>query len=111
MSYYFLAQYDLVRQNLDRARTYAPSSARELFLYAMSYENEGNADETLKYLRQAIALEPSNGRFYCHLGVALLAKNEIEPAREAFTNAIRHKADFCLASLRVREGDGEGEEI
>jgi uncharacterized protein HemY len=47
-------------------------------------------------LRQAIALEPSNARFYCHLGVALLEKNEIEPAREAFTEAIRHKSDFAL---------------
>lgn len=99
VSYYYLGQYEKVRQSLDRETM--PLPARSLFLYAMSYENEGKADQTIAYLQKAIALEPGNARFQCHLGVALLQKSENQAARHAFTEAVRLDSAFALPHFEL----------
>jgi predicted Zn-dependent protease len=98
-SYYFLGQYDEVRHSLDRGRKPLPS--RALFLYAMSYENEGNPNQAVVYLQKAVALEPKNARFRCHLGVALLQKNQKQAARQAFTEAARLDPAFALPHFEL----------
>jgi tetratricopeptide (TPR) repeat protein len=95
VSHYFLGEYEDVRRSLDQALELSPNSARYLFLYAISYGNEGRSDE-VEYLRRAVALDPSNARFRCHLGAALLRQNRTNEALQAFELAVQLKPDYAL---------------
>lgn len=81
----------------------APSSARESFLYAMSWENQLNLDDTIKYLRPAIAFESSNARFHCHLGAAAREK-KFGAAAEELETSIRLPSSLAPALYKLNRG-------
>lgn len=110
VSYYFLEDYNSVRKSLDQALAIAPQTAQYLFLYAITYENEGHDAEAVNLLKRTIALDPENARFELHLGTALLRENQIEGARQALLRAIALKPDYAvphyyLGKILAREGE------
>ncbi len=68
ISYYFLRNYTEARRSLARA-----------------FE-----------LNAAIALQPDNARFHCHLGILLMRENEYTKAEESLKKAAQLKPEYAL---------------
>ena len=96
ISYYFLRHYTEARKSLERAIEVNPKSATAIFMAALASGNEGQPQAAERYLRRAIALQPDNARFHCHLGILLMRLNEYAKAEEALKRSAQLKPDYAL---------------
>ena len=87
ISQYLLRHYADARQNLTRAFELNPRSATAIFMAALASGGEGEPRQAERYLRRAIALQPDNARFHCHLGILLMRLNEYSKAEESLKRA------------------------
>ena len=72
----------------------------ELALVAMKY---GMPDEAIRYLNNALSLDPNHQPSYFLLGLALSQKKNYKESAEAFEKSLELKPDDCEA--RIRLGD------
>ncbi len=63
---------------------------------ALAWANEGKPQESERYLRRAIALQPDNARFHCHMGILLMRENHNAEAEESFKKAVQLKPGYAL---------------
>lgn len=96
ISQYLLRHYAEARQNLTRAFELNPRSATAIFMAALASAGEGEPREAERYLRHAIALQPDNARFHCHLGILLMRLNEYSKAEESLKRAAQLKPEYPL---------------
>lgn len=96
ISYYFLRHYSEAHQSFTRAFEINPRSATAIFMAALAAANEGQPKEAERLLRRAIALQPDNTRFHCHLGIVLIRQNEYEKAELSLKRAAQLKPDYPL---------------
>ena len=96
ISQYLLRHYADARQNLTRAFELNPRSATAIFMAALASGGEGEPRQAERYLRRAIALQPDNARFHCHLGILLIRLNEYSKAEESLKRAAQLKPEYPL---------------
>ena len=70
----------------------------------------GNPEDAVACFARAAEIDPKNAIVWNDLGVALFLSNQIQPAVEAFQNAIHYDAKFPdayikLATVASRAGD------
>jgi tetratricopeptide (TPR) repeat protein len=96
ISSYFLRHYTQARQSLARAFELNPKSAVAVFMAALAAASEGKPPEAEEYFRRAIALQPDNSRFHCHLGILLMRQTEYTKAEESLKTAAQLKPEYAL---------------
>jgi tetratricopeptide (TPR) repeat protein len=96
ISQYLLRHYTDARQNLARASELNPRSATAIFMAALASASDGQTQEAERYLRRAIALQPDNARFHCHLGILLMRLNDYPKAEESLKKAAQLKPEYAL---------------
>lgn len=73
---------DVVRKRPDNPRGYAGVGA-------VLFNQEGDLDEAIRYLRKAIELGPMDGRVHRNLGTALLERGDVDAAIDAYGETAR----------------------
>jgi predicted Zn-dependent protease len=63
--------------------------------------NLGKLDQSEQGLRRAIALQPNNARFHCHLGILLMRESKYEKAEESFRKAVALRPDYALSHYEL----------
>jgi predicted Zn-dependent protease len=63
--------------------------------------NRGRTAEAEQCLRRAIALQPGNARFYCHLGILLTRANRHPEAEASLRKAIQLKPEYALSHYEL----------
>ena len=102
VSSYFLRLYEEAVKNLARALQTQPQLRRErLFVQYIALANLGKLDEAEGSLRGAIALQPTNARLYCHLGILLERKDNNAEAERFFRKAIQLKPGYALSHYEL----------
>lgn len=101
ISYYFLRHYADARKSLERAFQLNQSSAAAVFVEGLAWAGEGNPKEAERCLRQAMALQPENARFHCHLGILLMRANQNREAEDSFDKAIALKPEYALSHYEL----------
>ena len=61
----------------------------------------GKHAEAEQCFRRAIALQPENARFHCHLGMLLMRQNQYAKAEESFRKAIELKPAYGLSHYEL----------
>ena len=65
-------------------------------MQSIALGNLGNIDGAEQSLRRAIALDPSDARLHCHLGILLMRRNESREAQSSFRKSIQLTPDYAL---------------
>jgi tetratricopeptide (TPR) repeat protein len=73
-----------------------PTLAASVFVEGLAWANEGHPEEAKKCIRRAIALEPDNARFHCHMGILFLRENQYSEAEQSFRKSIELKPEYAL---------------
>ncbi len=68
--------------------------------FSYLFNDPKDFNEAEKHFRHSIKLEPDEAKGYEGLGDVLRAKNELEKAREAYTQALQKDASLAVASLK-----------
>jgi predicted O-linked N-acetylglucosamine transferase (SPINDLY family) len=86
-----------------------PADANALHLLGVLAYQGGYYQEAVDLMVQALAVEPEAGEFYCNLGGAYLALNQLQQARTCYQQALRLRPEFPeshnnLGNVLAREG-------
>jgi predicted Zn-dependent protease len=68
---------------------------------AVALVSQGKSVEAEQCLRLAIALQPENARFHCHLGILLARQNQSAKAEESFRKAIMLAPNYALTHYEL----------
>ena len=63
-----------------------------------SQERVAEAEQSI---RRAIALQPKNARFHCHLGILLMRKSDYASAEESFRKAVALAPEYGLSHYEL----------
>ena len=79
------ANFDLAKQRIDEAIKRAPENADILFLAGIIESRGGSVNESVKYLRNALQIEPGNLKIAYSLVEELERQDDIENTEEVFS--------------------------
>jgi Flp pilus assembly protein TadD len=96
ISSYLLRHYADAREKLTHAFALNAQSSKAVFMAALASGGEGKTHEAEGYLRRAIALQPDNARFHCHLGILLMRLNDYASAEASLRKAAQLKPEYAL---------------
>jgi len=96
ISSYLLRHYADARDKLTHAFELNPQSSKAVFMAALASAGEGKTQQAEGYLRRAIALQPDNARFHCHLGILLMRLNDYARAEASLRKAVQLKPEYAL---------------
>ncbi len=89
---------DMVEAKLDFLIANVPGDAQLVFLKGFNRFLQGDNDESIRLLRQAIAIDPQFVGSYIQLGYMLMGAGEIEPAIGNFKKALEIDASYSLTN-------------
>ena len=98
VAYYKLKDYDNARKQWDKVADLYPNNPflkRNYAVLATIYYNKGMEKggkeplEAIKYLEQAVQLDPSNAEYWYNLGGACYTARDYEKARNAWTTTLQ----------------------
>src|SRR5437660_817704 len=81
--------------------TLDPRSAEALHLLGVIAQQQARTDESIRLIRTAIAVDPSQSEFYYNLGNSLMHAKRFADAAEAFALAVARKSDFFEAQRNL----------
>ncbi|HJZ11766.1 MAG TPA: tetratricopeptide repeat protein, partial [Acidobacteriota bacterium] len=95
-------QHEAARKAFTKALELSPNLTGAHFALAFSYlfNEPKNFDKAEEHMRHCIRLEPAEAKGYEGLGDVLRAKNELEKAREAYTQATEKDPALAVAHLK-----------
>jgi Flp pilus assembly protein TadD len=67
----------------------------------------GQAEEGIRYILEALRIDPNNPKTWNNLGVAYANSNDIEHARACFQKAVRIDPSYDLAKVSLEALDSK----
>lgn len=86
--YLRLGNFNLAKQNLDKAREYSPQDAKVLSAYGTFYFQQENLEQAMEFYKQAIKLAPQNGNYKNNYAISLCKTNHFKEALNLFKEAL-----------------------